>query len=65
MTLKKRENLKNKKNRYPRCSIVTTDKVFLNTDNGSMCGTHWIWFYEKINHTNLIVSVDLPVSFFT
>ena len=32
---------------YPRDSKIITNKGFLNSDNGSMGGTHWTCFYVK------------------
>ena len=34
-------------NIYPRDSIITADRGFVNTDNGSLGGTHWTCFYVK------------------
>ena len=32
---------------YPRDSKITTNKGFVNIDNGSQGGTHWTCFYIK------------------
>ena len=34
---------------YPRDSEISSDKRFVNIDNGTMGGTHWTAFYVKIN----------------
>ena len=34
---------------FPRHSIITADKGFLNTGDGSMGGSHWTCFYMKDN----------------
>ena len=34
---------------YPRDSKIYSDKVFINIDNGSQGGTHWICFILKDN----------------
>ena len=34
---------------YPRDSKIYSDKGFVNIDDGSMKGTHWICFYIKNN----------------
>ena len=34
---------------YPRESIITTKKGFINIDNGQMGGTHWTCFVVKDN----------------
>ena len=33
---------------YPRDSLITKDKRFVNIDNGSMGGSHWTCFHIKI-----------------
>ena len=35
--------------RYPRYSKIHSDKGFVNIDNGSMGGSHWICFIVKYN----------------
>ena len=37
---------------YPRDSKITTDKGFVNIDNGEQNGTHWTCFIIKDNETN-------------
>ena len=34
---------------YPRDSKITTNKGFVNIDDGSQGGTHWVCFYIKDN----------------
>ena len=34
---------------YPRDSQITTDKGFLNIDNGAQGGTRWVCYYMKDN----------------
>ena len=34
---------------YPRVSKIFSDKAFVDTDNGSMGGTHWTCFIVKDN----------------
>ena len=34
---------------YPRHSIITTDKRFVNNGNGSMGRSHWTFFYVEDN----------------
>ena len=36
---------------YPRDSKVTTNKRFVDIDNGSMSGSHWTCFYVKDNRS--------------
>ena len=36
---------------YPRDCKIITDKGFVNIDNGSQGGTHWICFHIKDNKT--------------
>ena len=36
-------------NIYPRDSKITTDKAFVNIDNGSMASSHWTCFIVKHN----------------
>ena len=45
---------------YPRNSKVTTNKGFVNNDNGSMGGNHGACFYTKKikNHSILIRLMD-------
>ena len=51
---------------YPRDSIITTDKGFLNIDNVSMGGTHWTCFHMKNNKALYFVffSVDSLINFY-
>ena len=52
-------------NIYPGDPKLCSDKGFVNIDNGSMRGTHWIVFIQKIiNHTTLIVSVVSQINFY-
>ena len=34
---------------FPRCSIETTKKRFINTDNGEQVGTQWNRFHKRDN----------------
>ena len=36
---------------YPRDSKITTDKGFVNIENGEQGGTHWTCFYIKDNQS--------------
>ena len=35
--------------KYPRDSKIYSDRGFVNIDNGSMSGTHWVCFIVKYN----------------
>ena len=41
--------------KYPRDSIITTNRGFVILDNGSLKGTHWICF--TINITNPLTTM--------
>ena len=49
---------------HPRDSIITTNKGFVNIDNGSQGGTHWCAFYVKNNKfSTLTHSVVSQINF--
>ena len=51
-------------NMYPRDSKISSDKMFLNIDNGSMGGSHWTYFMVKDNKSYYFDSFgDQPEKF--
>ena len=49
---------------YPRKSKTYSDGIFVNIDNSSQCGTHWVCFLVKDKHSFYFESfVDQPDKF--